>query len=88
MNVKGKVAVLTGGASGIGLALCTRFPQAGAHVILSDLTKEHASVTNVPVQGHLPPLVARPAGAGCPLLTPFIWRQGLVKFVRLTWASV
>ena len=37
MNVKDKVAVVTGGASGIGLALCTRFAAEGAHVVLSDL---------------------------------------------------
>lgn len=30
MDVKDKVAVVTGGAQGIGLALCTRFAQEGA----------------------------------------------------------
>jgi NAD(P)-dependent dehydrogenase (short-subunit alcohol dehydrogenase family) len=40
MNVKDKVAVVTGGASGIGLALCTRFAHEGAHVVLSDLDQE------------------------------------------------
>jgi NAD(P)-dependent dehydrogenase (short-subunit alcohol dehydrogenase family) len=40
MNVNGKVAVVTGGASGIGLALCTRFAKEGAHVVLSDLDQE------------------------------------------------
>ena len=40
MNVKDKVCVVTGGASGIGLALCTRFAQEGAHVVLSDLSQE------------------------------------------------
>jgi NAD(P)-dependent dehydrogenase (short-subunit alcohol dehydrogenase family) len=40
MNVEDKVAVVTGGASGIGLALCTRFVQEGAHVVLSDLRQE------------------------------------------------
>jgi NAD(P)-dependent dehydrogenase (short-subunit alcohol dehydrogenase family) len=40
MNVNGKVAVVTGGASGIGLALCTRFAKEGAQVVLSDLDQE------------------------------------------------
>ena len=40
MNVKDKVVVVTGGASGIGLALCTRFAKDGAHVVLSDLDQE------------------------------------------------
>ena len=40
MNVKGKVTVVTGGASGIGLALSTRFAQEGAQVVLSDLRQE------------------------------------------------
>ena len=37
MDVRDKVCVVTGGASGIGLALCTRFAGVGAHVVLSDL---------------------------------------------------
>ncbi|WP_053227473.1 SDR family oxidoreductase [Solirubrobacter soli] len=40
MNVKDKVAVVTGGASGIGLALSTRFAQEGAQVVLSDLRQD------------------------------------------------
>ena len=40
MNVKNKVAVVTGGAQGIGLALCRRFAQEGAHVVLSDLRQD------------------------------------------------
>jgi NAD(P)-dependent dehydrogenase (short-subunit alcohol dehydrogenase family) len=47
MDVKDKVCVVTGGASGIGLALCTRFAREGAHVVLSDLRpdacKQHAA---------------------------------------------
>ena len=39
-NVNDKVAVVTGGASGIGLALCTRFAKEGAHVVLSDLEQK------------------------------------------------
>ena len=37
MDVRDKVCVVTGGASGIWLALCTRFAGEGAHVVLSDL---------------------------------------------------
>jgi NAD(P)-dependent dehydrogenase (short-subunit alcohol dehydrogenase family) len=33
----GQVAVVTGGASGIGLALCERFAAAGLHVVMADL---------------------------------------------------
>jgi NAD(P)-dependent dehydrogenase (short-subunit alcohol dehydrogenase family) len=40
MNIKDKVAVVTGGASGIGLGLCERFAKEGAHVVLSDRTQE------------------------------------------------
>jgi NAD(P)-dependent dehydrogenase (short-subunit alcohol dehydrogenase family) len=39
MDVKGKVCVVTGGAQGIGLALCTRFAHEGATVVLSDLSQ-------------------------------------------------
>lgn len=46
MDVNGKVIVVTGAASGIGLALATRFVREGAQVVLSDLdpdaTAQHA----------------------------------------------
>lgn len=41
MDVRGKVAVVTGAASGIGYALATSFAADGAHVVLADL---HADV--------------------------------------------
>jgi NAD(P)-dependent dehydrogenase (short-subunit alcohol dehydrogenase family) len=53
MNVKDKVAVVTGGVSGIGLALCTRFAQEGAHVVLSDLNQEACERHAAPI-GALP----------------------------------
>jgi NAD(P)-dependent dehydrogenase (short-subunit alcohol dehydrogenase family) len=40
VDVKDKVAVVTGGAQGIGLALSTRFVKEGAQVVLSDLKAE------------------------------------------------
>ncbi len=40
MQIKDKVVVVTGSASGIGLALVQRFVQEGARVIASDLNAE------------------------------------------------
>lgn len=42
MNLKGKVAVVTGGANGIGAALSRRFAQEGARVVVADLEAEKA----------------------------------------------
>jgi NAD(P)-dependent dehydrogenase (short-subunit alcohol dehydrogenase family) len=53
MNVKDKVAVVTGGVQGIGLALCTRFAREGAHVVLSDLSQEACERQAAPI-GALP----------------------------------
>ena len=53
MNVKDKVCVVTGGASGIGLALSTRFAREGAHVVLSDLKQEACEREAGPI-GALP----------------------------------
>jgi NAD(P)-dependent dehydrogenase (short-subunit alcohol dehydrogenase family) len=36
-DLKGKVSVVTGGASGIGRALCWEFAREGAHVVVADL---------------------------------------------------
>jgi NAD(P)-dependent dehydrogenase (short-subunit alcohol dehydrogenase family) len=49
MHVKGKVAVVTGGASGIGLGLCTRFARDGAQVVLSDLSQESCEREAAPI---------------------------------------
>ena len=43
MNISGKVIVVTGGASGIGEALCRRFAQEGAGgVVVADLNESGA----------------------------------------------
>lgn len=39
-NLEGKVAVITGGASGIGLAICRRFAQAGMKIVMADVSAE------------------------------------------------
>jgi NAD(P)-dependent dehydrogenase (short-subunit alcohol dehydrogenase family) len=49
MDVKGSVAVISGGASGLGLAAARRLVEAGAHVVLADL----ASSPGAQVAGEL-----------------------------------
>jgi NAD(P)-dependent dehydrogenase (short-subunit alcohol dehydrogenase family) len=49
MDVKDKVAVVTGGAQGIGLGLCTRFAREGAKVVLSDLRQEACERAAAPI---------------------------------------
>ena len=38
-SLEGKIAVVTGGASGIGLATVKRFAEAGANVVIADITE-------------------------------------------------
>jgi len=40
LNIKGKVAVITGGDSGLGLATAKLLAQEGVHIVLSDIEKE------------------------------------------------
>lgn len=40
MRLKGKVAIVTGGAQGMGRAISLRLAQEGAHVVIADLTQE------------------------------------------------
>ncbi|MBL0085507.1 MAG: SDR family oxidoreductase [Ideonella sp.] len=71
MELNGKVVVVTGGASGIGQAMCRRFAQEGARaVVVADLQDEAAQQlareigglavrTNVAVQAEVQALVER-----------------------------
>lgn len=53
-SMKGQVAVVTGGAGGIGTAICTRLADAGARVVLAGRTaaKLDAAVKSLPGDGH------------------------------------
>ncbi len=45
MDITGKIALVTGGASGIGAAICENFAKAGALVIVSDINEEGGQQT-------------------------------------------
>lgn len=51
MKLKHKVAVVTGGAHGIGKALCERFAREGARVVVADLDAEAASLVAKQIGG-------------------------------------
>ena len=44
-DVQGKVAVVTGAASGIGRGMCETFVQAGMRVVLSDVEEKALALT-------------------------------------------
>lgn len=55
ISLEGRTAVVTGGARGIGLAIATRFAEAGANVLIGDLNKtgaEEAAETIAREFGH------------------------------------
>ena len=52
MKVQGKIIIVTGGADGIGAALCRRFAREGAaHVVVVDLNAEGAAKVAAEIGG-------------------------------------
>ena len=52
MNIQGQAAIVTGGASGIGRALCERFAQEGARgVVVADLDETMAQQVAAAIGG-------------------------------------
>ena len=49
-RLQGKVAVVTGGANGIGRACCVRFAEEGANVVVADLDESQGAETGALVQ--------------------------------------
>ena len=47
-----KVAIVTGGAQGLGQAICLRLAQEGCHVVVADLQYEEAEKTSKLIEGR------------------------------------
>ena len=52
MDIAGKVYIVTGGASGLGLALATAFLERGDRVIIADLAPTDDRPDSVPADAH------------------------------------
>ena len=53
-SLTGKVAVVTGGGSGMGQATAVRFAEAGATVVVADIAPDHAAETLAMIAEHSP----------------------------------
>ena len=51
MKLKDKTVVVTGGARGIGKALCSAFAHEGARVVVADLLADEATATAAEIDG-------------------------------------
>ncbi len=51
MKLKDKIAVITGGARGIGAAICERYAKEGARVVIADILERDAAATAAAI-GH------------------------------------
>nr|WP_025686489.1 SDR family NAD(P)-dependent oxidoreductase [Paenibacillus maysiensis] len=49
-RLQGKIAVVSGGGSGIGKAPATRFAEQGAKVVMLDRTPKHAEETKAAIE--------------------------------------
>ena len=51
-RLEGRVAIITGSATGIGRAFATVFAEEGADVIIADINAEEAAITERQVRAH------------------------------------
>lgn len=61
-NFEGRVAVVTGGASGVGKAICSRLAERGAHIVIVDIDPTRIELARAAIDGLGP---GRVLGLAC-----------------------
>jgi 3-oxoacyl-[acyl-carrier protein] reductase len=64
MNLKEKVAIVTGAGQGIGLEICKQLISAGAKVLLNDLDSDLAEEAITKIEGNKGNCIAFPGDSG------------------------
>ena len=57
-TLQGKIAIVTGGAQGLGAAICLRLAQEGAHVVIADMNLDGATQTAADIEAMRAELAA------------------------------
>jgi NAD(P)-dependent dehydrogenase (short-subunit alcohol dehydrogenase family) len=80
-RLEGKVAVVTGGATGIGAAICRRFAADGATVIVADINEADGAATARATGGQFVPCDCGDAESVSTLAKAASWEHGTVDIL-------
>ena len=83
MNLKGKVAIVTGAGQGIGLEICKQLISAGAKVLLNDLDSDLAEEAITKIEGNKRNCIAFPGDSGDITLIQEMVDMAVAKFGKL-----
>ena len=83
MRLKGKIAIVTGGARGIGRSIATRFAAEGASVIIADVDRDQAVRTVAELGGNRASVWSIPVDVTEPLEVKSLMQQTVTEFGRL-----
>jgi NAD(P)-dependent dehydrogenase (short-subunit alcohol dehydrogenase family) len=83
MKLEGKVAVITGGARGIGLAYGRRFVEEGARIVIGDLLEEEGHAAVAELEGLGGEALYRPCDVTCKADVDALMAAAVARFGRL-----